>query len=93
MTMDHTTLEVALVVFNVVVTLIGALVAWFVRSLMSRVDKLEEQNLRQLESISALRTDMPTHYVRRDDFSKLADDIFAGMRRIEDKLDRKADRS
>lgn len=90
--MDHTTLEILIAAFNVGVSVVAALLAWFMRSLMDRVRALEAQNLEQLKELSTLRTEMPTHYVRRDDFVKLADDLFAGLRRIEDKLDRKADR-
>jgi hypothetical protein len=90
--MDHTTIEIALFVANAVVVIVSALIGWFVRMLMDRVKQLEADNKAQLEALANLRTEMPTHYVRRDDFVKLGDDLFAYLRRIEDKLDRKADR-
>jgi uncharacterized membrane protein len=90
--MDHATLEVALVVFNVAVMVVSALIGWFVRSLMDRVKEMEAQNKEQLEKLADLRTELPTHYVRRDDFKELADSLFTLLRRIEDKLERKADR-
>lgn len=90
--MDHDTLQFVLVAFNVGVSIVAALGGWFMRSLMERVRELEKGQAQALEKLAELRTEMPTHYVRRDDFHKLADDLFTLLRRIEDKVDRKADR-
>lgn len=43
-------------------------------------------------AISLVRETLPTHYVRRDDFKDLGDNIFSALRRIEDKLDNKVDK-
>lgn len=77
---------------NVVLAIISALLK---RALDANEKRLEacENNAASLQlAISLVRETLPTHYVRRDDFKDLSDNIFQALRRIEDKLDNKADK-
>jgi cell division protein FtsB len=65
--------------------LVGSLGGWLLRTLWSSVDRMR-QNMTELE------TRLPDIYARRDDLAAHITSIMDGLRRIEDKLDRKADK-
>lgn len=78
---------------NIVLGIVAALLK---RALDANEKRLEacESNATSLHlAISLVRETLPTHYVRRDDFKDLGDNIFSALRRIEDKLDNKVDKS
>ena len=60
-------------------------VGWFARQLWDAVQQLK-QDMKDLE------VDLPTHYLRRDEFESKLDKIEAMLERIFDKLDAKADK-
>jgi len=77
---------------NVILGIVSALLK---RALDANEKRLEanENNTASLQlAISLVRETLPTHYVRRDDFKDLGDNIFSALRRIEDKLDNKVDK-
>lgn len=78
--------------FNIAMTLVSFLGGWLLKSLFDRIRSLEDADHKLTEAISAIREALPTHYVRRDTFEKLGDSIFEALRRIEDKIDKKADK-
>lgn len=91
--MDPLTVASVSGVANVVLVIITALLK---RALDANERRLEacESNATSLHlAISLIRETLPTHYVRRDDFKDLGDNIFSALRRIEDKLDNKVDKS
>ena len=61
------------------------LIGWFARQLWDAVQQLK-QDMKDLE------VDLPTHYLRRDEFESKLDKIEAMLERIFDKLDAKADK-
>jgi len=78
---------------------VGALLAllqfflgFFVKTLFDRITKLENQDGKLATAINELTVSLPTHYVLKNDFTKMGDDIFNALRRIEDKLDTKVDK-
>lgn len=74
---------------------LGIVAALLKRALDANEKRLEacEVNATSLQlAISLIRETLPTHYVRRDDFKDLGDNIFSALRRIEDKLDNKVDK-
>jgi hypothetical protein len=74
---------------------LGIVAALLKRALDANEKRLEacENNAGSLQlAISLVRETLPTHYVRRDDFKDLGDNIFSALRRIEDKLDNKVDK-
>jgi len=58
---------------------------WFARELWSAVKSLKED-------LIALRSDMSSNYVRKDDFRDFKTDLFTVLNRIETKLDSKQDK-
>lgn len=90
--MDPTTVAIFSIVANIVLAIIGTLLKRMLDSSEKRIDENERRlNQHQIE-LSQLREVLPQHYVRRDDVKDLSDNIFSALRRIEDKLDKKADR-
>lgn len=79
--------------FNVAMTLMTFLGGWLLRSLFERMRGLEQADLRLADQVSKLREELPAMYVRRDDFKEALNNIFGLLRRIEDKMDNKADRN
>ena len=72
--------------------LIQFLFGWLVKALFDRIKSLENRDANLTEKISELAVAMPTQYVAKNEFQKMGDDIFAALRRIEDKIDTKADK-
>ena len=70
---------------NVVLGSVLSVIGWFARQLWDAVQQLK-QDMKDLE------VDLPTHYLRRDEFESKLDKIEAMLERIFDKLDAKADK-
>lgn len=79
--------------FNVAMTLVSFLGGWLLKSLFDRIRALEDADRKMADAVSAIREALPTYYVRQDAFAKLGDHIFEALRRIEDKIDLKADKN
>jgi hypothetical protein len=77
---------------NVVLLIISALLKRSLDANEKRLEACENQCGSLQLAISLVRETLPTHYVRRDDFKDLGDNIFSALRRIEDKLDNKVDK-
>lgn len=71
--------------FNLLGGLISGALLWMLKTLWSRIHH-------QSERISALEVLVAGKYVTRDDYQRTSEAMFAQLRRIEDKLDRKADK-
>lgn len=100
MSPDAITLQTA---FQLAVSLIAFLGGFLLKSLFSRIRTLEIADLNVAKQVSALREELPVSYVRREEFKEALDmirednktsldRIFSALRRIEDKLDSKADK-
>jgi hypothetical protein len=79
--------------FNLAISVLGVVMGWFVKSLFDRIQGLEDDQKAQLKALGQILVDLPTNYARRDDLVGGMDKIFDALRRIEDKVDRKADRT
>lgn len=71
--------------FNLMGGLISGGLLWMLKTLWSRIH-------RQSERLSALEVLVAGKYVTREDYQRTSEAMFAQLRRIEDKLDRKADK-
>ena len=65
---------------------ISLVLGWFARELWSAVKELKAD-------LAKLREELPTHYVRKDDFADFKRDLMNVLERIENKLDSKQDKS
>lgn len=83
------TLQMAL---NIAMLIVASLGGWVAKMLFDRLDKLEKADEKQMDAISALRETLPERYAPKDDVERLGDKLFEALRRIEDKIDRKADK-
>lgn len=81
-----------LLAFNIALTVIAFLGGWLIKTLFSRLEKLEATDERLATSINALAIALPTHYVSKEEHKGSLDAIHAVLRRIEDKMDRKVDK-
>lgn len=70
---------------NIIATIAIGVGGWFGRSLWEAVDKLKN-DLHQLE------VDLPSNYLRKDEFQESMREIKDMLIRISDKLDGKADK-
>lgn len=66
-------------------SLISALMGWILKSLWSAVGALRDD-------LTKLAGSLPDTYARKDDTRDMFRDLLEALRRIEDKLDRKADK-
>jgi hypothetical protein len=90
--MDALTVACASGGANLVLAVIAALLKRALDANEKRLDACEANASSLQLAISLVRETLPTHYVRRDDFKDLGDNIFSTLRRIEDKLDKKVDK-
>jgi hypothetical protein len=86
-------LPLVLFAFNLVMLIISALIGWMVKSLFGRIRDLEIMDNTLNSSVAGLREALPTYYTPRSDFKELGNNIFEALRRIEDKIDKKADKN
>lgn len=78
--------------FNIAISVIAFLGGWLLKTLFERITALEDVDRSIASELAELRVELPSHYVRKDEFRQLGDSIFEALRRIEDKLDRKVDK-
>jgi len=80
------------IIVGVVMTLVSGLMGWLLKSSFDRIKAVETKNDVLQAQIGAVRELLHERFVRRDDFKDLGDNIFEALRRIETKLDGKADK-
>lgn len=90
--MDALTIACVSGVANLVLGVVAALLKRALDANEKRLEACESHGASLQLAISLVRETLPTHYVRRDDFKDLGDNIFSALRRIEDKLDQKVDK-
>ena len=72
-------------IINIIIGVVLSVLGWFARQLWDAVQTLK-QDMKELE------VDLPTYYLRKDEFESKLDKIEAMLERIFDKLDHKADK-
>lgn len=73
------------VIINIITAIVLSGIGWFGRQVWDAVQELRK-DLHQLE------VDLPKNYTPKDDFAAALKEINAGLQRIYDKLDGKADK-
>lgn len=79
--------------FNIAVALAGALGGWWMNVMWQSLTDLQKADKLLADKVSSIEILVAGNYVKRDDFDKVADNIFRKLDRIEDKLDHKMDKS
>jgi cobalamin biosynthesis Co2+ chelatase CbiK len=72
-------------IINIIIGAVLSVLGWFARQLWDAVQDLK-RDMKQIE------VDLPTLYLRKDDFESRLDRIEASLNRIFEKLDHKADK-
>jgi hypothetical protein len=72
-------------IINLIIGAILSVLGWFARQLWDAVQDLK-RDMKQLE------VDLPTHYLRKEDFETRLDRIELSLNRIFERLDHKADK-
>jgi hypothetical protein len=78
--------------FNIAVTVAGFLCGWWLKVLWDAVKDLQSADKELAEKVSSIEILVAGQYVKRDDFDRVANAIFAKLDKIMDKLDTKADK-
>ena len=78
--------------FNVTVAIIGALGGWWMRVMWQSLKELEQQDSKLADKVGSIEVLVAGQYVKRDDMNRDIATIFAKLDRIEDKINKKADK-
>ena len=72
-------------IINVIIGVVLSVLGWFARQLWDAVQDLK-RDVKQIE------VELPTHYLRKDEFENKLDKIESMLEKIFDKLDHKMDK-
>ena len=78
--------------FNLAVGIIGTLGGWWMRVMWQSLKELQEQDSKLADKVSSIEVLVAGQYVKREDINRDSSEIFAKLDRIEDKIDKKADK-
>lgn len=78
--------------FNVAFAIIGALGGWWMRVMWQSLKELEQKDSKLADKVGSMEVLVAGQYVKRDDMNRDIATIFAKLDRIEDKINKKADK-
>lgn len=78
--------------FNIVIGVAGALGGWWMKAMWEGLKDLQKTDHELTQQVNNLQILVAGQYMRREEFDKVSHAIFAKLDRIEDKLDKKADK-
>lgn len=78
--------------FNYALALCGALGGWVLKVIWDAVKDLQAADKVLVEKVNTIEILIAGNYMSKQDFDKIAIAIFAKLDKIEDKLDKKADK-
>lgn len=78
--------------FNIVIGVAGALGGWWMKAMWEGLNDLKKTDHELTQQVNNLQILVAGQYMRREEFDKVSQAIFAKLDRIEDKLDKKADK-
>lgn len=82
----------AQVIFNILVTLCGLLGGYVLKSIQATLANMLREQRDLANKLQAIEVLVAGEYVCKDEFTRVADALFARFDRIESKLDNKEDR-
>ncbi len=86
-------MDLGLRLFDILVMLVGALGGWILNSIHSSVRDLQVADKQLADKVGKIEVLVAGDYVRKDEFAHAMNDLKGTLIRIEDKIDRKADRA
>lgn len=78
--------------FNYALALCGALGGWVLKVIWDAVKDLQAADKVLVEKVNTIEILIAGNYMSKSDFDKIAAAIFVKLDKIEDKLDKKADK-
>lgn len=75
--------------FNIVIGVAGALGGWWMKAMWEGLKDLRKTDHELTQQVNNLQILVAGQYMRREEFDKVGQAIFAKLDRIEDKLDKK----
>jgi len=79
-------------VFNIALAISGFLGGWVLKVIWDAVKDLQTADKVLVEKVNTIEILIAGNYMSKQDFDKIAIAIFAKLDKIEDKLDKKADK-
>ena len=79
--------------FNYALSLCGALGGWVLKVIWDAVKDLQAADKVLVEKVNTIEILIAGNYMSKQDFDKIAAAIFAKLDKIDDKLDRRADKN
>jgi len=79
-------------VFNIALAVTGFLGGWVLKVIWEAVKELQLADKILIEKVASIEILIAGNYMSKTDFDKIAAAIFAKLDKIDDKLDRKADK-
>ena len=80
-------------VFNIALAVTGFLGGWVLKVIWEAVKELQSADKILAEKVASIEILIAGNYMSKQDFDKIAAAIFAKLDKIDDKLDRKADKN
>ncbi len=77
---------------NLAIMVIGSLGGWVMKSLQDNIKALQVVNTTMAEKVQSMEVLVVGHYVQKNDLKDLTAALFTKLDKIEDKLDKKADK-
>ncbi len=79
--------------FNWAVGVAGALGGWWMKAIWEALKDLQDADKALSDKVASIEVLVAGNYVTRDELARSMQNVVTHLERIEDKLDRKADRS
>ena len=79
-------------IINIAIALVGFLGGWILKVIWESVKDLQVVDKLLTEKVNTIEILIAGNYMSKQDFDKIAIAIFAKLDKIEDKLDKKADK-
>ena len=79
-------------IINIAIALIGSLGGWIMNNIWVAVKDLQKADKEMADKVAAIEVLVAGQYVKRDDFERFSNVIFAKLDKIADKIDAKADK-
>jgi hypothetical protein len=79
-------------VFNVLIGIVCSGMGWYMKTIFDSVKDLQHTDKELAEKVGQIEILVAGHYCKKDDLEKMSHAIFAKLDRIEDKIDKKADK-
>ncbi len=80
-------------IINILIGVVGTAGGWWMKVMHESLKDLQKEDKALADKVAKIEVLVAGDYVKKEEFSKMADALFAKLDRIEDKLDGKVDKS